>query len=113
MFSIGDAERITGLSSRQIRYYEQEGLIHVRRSIGGQRRFRQADIEKLLKIKALMDRERTVEGVKKFLDQEQRPDDPKQKEWDRARLTSLYPVSDRRQLLQALQTIKVPKPKKD
>ncbi len=52
MFSIGEASKLVGLKVPTIRYYEQAGLMPVaRRTLGNQRTFSQADIDKLLFIK--------------------------------------------------------------
>ncbi len=112
MLSIGEVEQLTGLSSRQIRYYEKVGLIHFQRTPGGQRRFVKHDIETLLRIRQLLDEEGDIEGVKRRMEREQQLGQKPLSDQERAKLTSLYPVSDRPGLLRALQGIEVPKPKR-
>jgi DNA-binding transcriptional MerR regulator len=48
MFSIGDLSKQTGVKIPTIRYYEKIGFInHASRSAGNQRRYRQAELERL------------------------------------------------------------------
>ncbi len=111
MLSIGEIERRTGLSSRQIRYYEQSGLVRFQRTPGGQRRFSEEDIKTLLLIKQLLDEEGSVAEVKRRLRDQEGEHALPLHDISRAKLTSLYPVSNRAQLLRALRSIDVPKPK--
>jgi DNA-binding transcriptional MerR regulator len=36
---IGELARLTGVSARSLRYYEEQGLVHSTRSVGGQRHY--------------------------------------------------------------------------
>jgi len=54
LYPMAVAERLTGLSRRQIRYYEQHGLLRPHRTGGGQRLFSPSEIRTLLRIKQLM-----------------------------------------------------------
>jgi DNA-binding transcriptional MerR regulator len=61
-------EQLTGLSRRQIRYYEGQGLLLPDRSQGGHRLYSPADVERLQLIKALMAKGfRTMEAVRRCL----------------------------------------------
>lgn len=51
VLSIGTAETITGLTARQIRYYESQELLTPHRTKGGQRLYSMNDIDVLLAIK--------------------------------------------------------------
>ncbi len=51
VLSIGTACTITGLTARQIRYYESQGLLKPHRTAGGQRQFSMNDVDVLLAIK--------------------------------------------------------------
>ena len=110
MLSIGQMETLTGLSSRQIRYYEQVGLVEFKRTPGGQRRFEQRDVEILLRIKQLLHEEGDIDGVRRRLKESDGPNVRPLSDQERSKLTSLYPVSDRPGLLRALQEIEVPRP---
>lgn len=56
VFPISIVRNLTGLTDRQIRYYEQVGLLSPARSPGGRRLFSRADVETLLRVKADMER---------------------------------------------------------
>ncbi|WDL99258.1 MerR family transcriptional regulator [Alicyclobacillus sp. ALC3] len=64
LFSIGIVQKLTGLSARQIRYYEQHGLISPARSEGKQRLFSFADVERLMDVRSLLDDGYNMSGVK-------------------------------------------------
>lgn|GEM_PF-1922147 len=56
VYPIAVVRSLTALTDRQIRYYEQVGLLSPERSPGGRRLFSASDVETLLKIKADMRR---------------------------------------------------------
>lgn len=64
LFSIGIVQKLTGLTARQIRYYEQHGLVQPVRSEGKQRLFSFADVERLMEIRTLLDEGLNMAGVK-------------------------------------------------
>lgn len=66
VYSMGVAERLTGLTARQIRYWEQNGLLAPSRTKGGQRMYSEADVLKLKEIKRLMGEGMTLERVKAY-----------------------------------------------
>ncbi|BBP89609.1 hypothetical protein BsIDN1_32270 [Bacillus safensis] len=51
LFPIGIVMQLTELSARQIRYYEENGLVFPARSDGNRRLFSFHDVDKLLEIK--------------------------------------------------------------
>ena len=51
---IKDVEQRTGLSRANIRYYEQEGLVHPARRKNGYRDYSPDDLETLLRIRLLL-----------------------------------------------------------
>jgi MerR family glutamine synthetase transcriptional repressor len=67
-YPIGVVESNTSLTARQIRYYEQEGLIDPARSDGNQRLYSKNDIRELKKIKELMERGVNLAAIKKLKD---------------------------------------------
>lgn len=67
LFPIGIVMKLTGLTARQIRYYEQHQLIMPTRTTGNQRLFSYNDVERLLEIKKLMDRGANMAGIKQVL----------------------------------------------
>ena len=104
----------TGLTSRQIRYYDEVDLIFPERSPGNQRLFSQSDISELKKIKQLLDEGYNISSIKKKLSPPRpvKEDDDHEvvsdKKIDRLRvnsvnrLSSLYPVSNRSYLNKVL-----------
>lgn len=67
LFPIGIVMKLTDLTARQIRYYEQHGLIAPARTPGNQRQFSLNDIERLLEIKALIEKGVNIAGIRQML----------------------------------------------
>jgi len=67
LFSIGTVMKLTDLSARQIRYYEQHELIQPARTSGKQRLFSFNDVEKLLEIKSLIEKGVNIAGIKQVV----------------------------------------------
>jgi MerR family glutamine synthetase transcriptional repressor len=67
LFPMGIVMKLTDLSARQIRYYEQHELIVPARTSGNQRLFSFNDVERLLEIKALIERGVNIAGIKQVL----------------------------------------------
>nr|NNM89922.1 MerR family transcriptional regulator [Bacilli bacterium] len=64
LFPIGIVQRLTDLTPRQIRYYEQHELIQPQRTDGNQRLYSFHDVERLLEIKSLIDKGLNIAGIK-------------------------------------------------
>lgn len=67
LFSIGIVKSLTGLTARQIRYYEEHSLIHPARTNGNQRLFSFNDVDRLLEIKELIEKGVNLAGIKQVL----------------------------------------------
>jgi MerR family glutamine synthetase transcriptional repressor len=67
LFPIGIVMKLTELSARQIRYYEQHGLISPMRTQGNKRMFSFNDVDRLLEIKSLLDKGMNLAGIKKVM----------------------------------------------
>ncbi|WP_182199236.1 MerR family transcriptional regulator [Paraliobacillus salinarum] len=67
LFPIGVVKSLTDLTARQIRYYEQHGLIHPSRTGGNQRLFSFNDVDRLLEIKELIEKGINLAGIKQVL----------------------------------------------
>ena len=82
LFTIGIVMKLTDLSARQIRYYEEHGLISPARTEGNKRLFSLNDIDKLLEIKDMIDQGVNLAGIKQIynvkLKQEAQADDGNQ-----------------------------------
>ncbi|TWI55266.1 MerR family transcriptional regulator [Halalkalibacter nanhaiisediminis] len=68
LFPIGIVMQLTELSARQIRYYEQNGLISPARTKGNQRLFSFRDVDRLLEIKALIEQGVNISGIKQVIE---------------------------------------------
>jgi len=64
VFSIGTVIKLTDLSARQIRYYEEQDLIHPERSEGNRRLYSLNDIDILLEIKDYLSDGLNMAGIK-------------------------------------------------
>ncbi|ANE49005.1 transcriptional regulator [Paenibacillus swuensis] len=67
LFPIGIVMKLTDLTARQIRYYEQHELIVPARTSGNQRLFSFNDVERLLEIKALIEKGVNIAGIKQVM----------------------------------------------
>ncbi len=71
LFSIGIVMQLTDLTARQIRYYEEHGLISPARTEGNKRLFSLNDIDKLLEVKDLIDQGVNLAGIKQIFNVKQ------------------------------------------
>ncbi|EIJ81405.1 transcriptional repressor of the glutamine synthetase [Bacillus methanolicus PB1] len=76
LFPIGIVMQLTELSARQIRYYEEHGLISPARTDGNRRLFSLNDIDKLLEIKDLIDQGVNIAGIKQLFSVKEQQDEP-------------------------------------
>lgn len=67
LFPIGIVMKLTDLTARQIRYYEQHGLVLPARTGGNQRLYSFNDVERLLEIKDLIEKGVNIAGIKQVL----------------------------------------------
>jgi MerR family glutamine synthetase transcriptional repressor len=132
VYPIGSVMKMTGLTGRQIRYYEQMELIEPVRSKGNQRLYSDLDVEKLNLIKGYIDSGYSIEGIRSLLTEHvnnsnTRPSPIKPDEEDgdadvpsadvdtsnagshypflrSEKLVSLYPVNNRAKLVDILTT---------
>lgn len=74
LHTMGEIRRLTGLTDRQIRYYDQHGLVTPTRSAGRHRLFTPDDVARLLVIKPLLARGLTVADVARRLSHPDRGD---------------------------------------
>lgn len=70
VYPIGSVMRQTGLTGRQIRYYEQMSLIEPTRSKGNQRLYSDEDVDRLSQIKRLLDEGYNIEGIRAILEKD-------------------------------------------
>lgn len=91
LFPIGIVMKLTDLSARQIRYYEQHELIVPARTSGNQRLFSFNDVERLLEIKSLIEKGVNIAGIKQVMN-------PVSKESEEATVMSEMSEVKRREL---------------
>lgn len=76
-FSIGELSKQTGVKVPTIRYYENEGLIDTPlRTEGNQRRYREADRDRLRFIKHCRDLGLPMPAIRDLIELSQHPDKP-------------------------------------
>ncbi|MBA2877943.1 MerR family transcriptional regulator [Anoxybacillus ayderensis] len=66
LFPIGIVMQLTDLSARQIRYYEEHGLVSPARTEGNRRLFSFNDVDRLLEIKDLIEQGVNLAGIKQI-----------------------------------------------
>jgi DNA-binding transcriptional MerR regulator len=72
VITIGIVSELTGLSERQIRYYEERKLIFPERSKGGTRKYSFLDVDKLVKIANQMEDGLQTFEIRKIQEKEDR-----------------------------------------
>ncbi|HEL1760590.1 TPA: MerR family transcriptional regulator [Streptococcus suis] len=65
IFPIGSVMKLTDLTARQIRYYEDQGLIKPDRNEGNRRLYSLKDMDLLLEIKDFLDEGLNIAAIKK------------------------------------------------
>lgn len=70
IYPIGAVEKQTGLTARQIRYYEKKGLVSPSRTTGNQRLYSRRDIERLRRISRLLEEGLPLESVRAVIDRD-------------------------------------------
>ncbi|GGP60134.1 MerR family transcriptional regulator [Streptomyces abikoensis] len=64
---IGELSQRTGVSTRLLRYYEQQGLLGSERDSNGYRRYPEAAVERVHRIRELLDAGMTTEVIRTLL----------------------------------------------
>ena len=73
VFPMSSVMKLTDLTARKIRYYEEQELIFPERNTGNNRLFSLNDIDRLLEIKDMLNDDFTIKEIRKqFLKQEQK-----------------------------------------
>lgn len=74
LLSISIVMQLTELSARQIRYYEENGLVNPARTEGNKRMFSLNDVDALLEIKDLLEQGLNMAGIKKVFHSRLQPE---------------------------------------
>ncbi|MGC5013395.1 MerR family transcriptional regulator [Streptosporangium sp. DT93] len=64
---IGELSRQTGVSSRLLRYYEEQGLLHPERDGNGYRRYRPEAVERVGRVRELLAAGLPTDTIRRFL----------------------------------------------
>lgn len=72
---IGTVMKLTDLSARQIRYYEEQELVIPKRNEGNRRMYSLNDIDKLLEVKDYLNEGINMAGIKKIYAQQAKEND--------------------------------------
>lgn len=67
IFAISVAAELSGTTVQNLRVYERSGLLEPERTEGGTRRYSQADVDRLLHIRALLDAGLNLAGIDRVL----------------------------------------------
>lgn len=113
IYPISVVMNMTGLTARQIRYYESQGLITPARSKGNQRLYTAVDVDNLQMIKKMLEKGLNLDGIKVLLNGEKEKETSSVQQRDTEelfssqrpavpRLTSLYPVNNQEALADIL-----------
>ena len=73
LLSMNTVMQLTGLTARQIRYYEEQELVQPARTEGKQRMFSLDDIDLLLEIKDLLKSGVNIAGIKQIFEMKKNP----------------------------------------
>jgi MerR family glutamine synthetase transcriptional repressor len=87
ILSISAVRELTGLTDRQIRYYESKSLLTTVRNSGGQRKFSLNDIEKLIDVRNMLSSGDSIKDIQEFMNHNK--DDTDSKDSQKKYLKSL------------------------
>ena len=108
VYTIGRVVELTGLTARQVRYYETKRLVAPSRTEGNQRLYSRDQVHMLQLIKRLLEEGYTLGNIHNLLEDygRQRADSlgdyPSRESFRRERPASLYPLTNRAHLLDIL-----------
>jgi MerR family transcriptional regulator/heat shock protein HspR len=75
VFAISVAAELSGTTVQNLRAYERNGLVEPERTQGGTRRYSEVDVERLLRIRALLRAGLNIAGIERVLALEQQVHD--------------------------------------
>jgi MerR family transcriptional regulator/heat shock protein HspR len=70
VFAISVAAELAGTAIQNLRVYERHGLVEPQRTEGGTRRYSEADVDRLVRIRELLDDGLNLAGVARVLELE-------------------------------------------
>lgn len=75
VFAISVAAELSGTTVQNLRAYERSGLLEPQRTEGGTRRYSEVDVERLLRIRTLLNAGLNIAGIERVLALEQQVQD--------------------------------------
>ena len=91
-YAVGDLAALGGVERRTVRYYVQEGLLPAPHGVGRGNHYGPEHLERLLKVKALQEGGRSLDEIRRILNQKTRgheesePPQPERSVWRRLTL---------------------------
>ena len=70
VYAISVAAELSGTAVQNLRVYERHGLLSPERTEGGTRRYSEADVERLVRIRELLDAGLNLAGIDRVLELE-------------------------------------------
>jgi MerR family transcriptional regulator/heat shock protein HspR len=70
LYAISVAAELSGTGIQNLRVYERRGLVTPERTEGGTRRYSEADVERLVRIRELLDAGLNLAGIDRVLELE-------------------------------------------
>ena len=74
LYAISVAAELSGTAIQNLRVYERRGLVAPDRTSGGTRRYSEEDVERLVRIRELLDAGLNLAGVERVLELEEEVD---------------------------------------
>jgi MerR family glutamine synthetase transcriptional repressor len=108
VYTIGRVVEMTGLSARQVRYYEKKSLLNPARTTGNQRLYSRDEVHLLQLVRRLLDEGYTLANIQRMVRERRRPEEPRLEDYPsreglhREERSSLYPLVNRAKLLEVL-----------
>jgi MerR family glutamine synthetase transcriptional repressor len=108
VYTIGRVVELTGLSARQVRYYEKKNLVTPARTPGRQRLYSRDQVHLLQLVKRLLEEGYTLTNIQSLVQEYGRQrafsleDYPSRESFRREERASLYPLTNRARLLEIL-----------
>lgn len=108
VYTIGRVVELTGLSARQVRYYEKKALLAPSRTAGNQRLYSRDQVHLLQMVKRLLEEGYTLTNIQSLIKEYGRQrtatmdDYPSREAFRRDDRASLYPLVNRARLLDIL-----------
>lgn len=90
VFPIGTVIRLTGLTARQIRYYEEQELVFPKRSEGNRRLFSLNDVDRLLDIHDFLKDRFTMADIRQYYALEKEKQQKKEQEMTDRQVRRLF-----------------------